>query len=138
MMRHVFDEMFVFIHSIDVGQFDSFPLNSSEIDLPPLLPGQYAVFAGDGWQVVNERPEKVPFEISKRQARQQLIVLGLIGSIQPAIDAIVDGTERALVQSFWDDSYAYERNHPQLIALGNAIGLDSAALDAAFIAASKL
>jgi hypothetical protein len=80
--------------------------------------------------------EPVPSEITKRQARQQLISMGMIDSVQPVIDAIADATERALVQSFWDDSSVYERNHPQMIALSAAIGMTEQQLDDAFIAAS--
>jgi hypothetical protein len=43
-----------------------------------------------------------------------------------------------LIQSFWDDSTQYERNHPQMVQLAQAIGLTEDQLDDAFIAAAKL
>lgn len=83
-------------------------------------------------------PDPVPGYVTKRQGRQQLILIGLIDTVQPAIDAITDSTQRALVQSFWDDSSIYERNHPQMITLAHAIGMNDEQLDKAFIEAEKL
>ena len=80
----------------------------------------------------------IPESISKRQARQQLIMDGLYGNIQPIIDSIEDPTERLLTQVFWEDSNTFERNHPTLVELGTALGLTEAELDMMFINASKL
>jgi len=80
----------------------------------------------------------VPFSITKRQARQHLIILGLYQHVQPLIDVIDDDVQRLLMQSFWDDSTEYERNRPELIMLASDLGLDSDALDEAFIEAAKL
>lgn len=83
-------------------------------------------------------PVLVPASITKRQGRQQMILMGIIDQVQTAIDAIPDPTQKALVQSFWDDSAKYERNHPQMIQLAEIIGLTSEQLDQAFIEAAKL
>ena len=80
----------------------------------------------------------IPKSITKRQARQQLIINGLYGNIQPMIDSIEDPTERLLTQVFWEDSNTFERNHPTLVELGTALGLTEAELDMMFINASKL
>ena len=80
----------------------------------------------------------IPESISKRQARQQLIINGLYGNIQPIIDSIEDPTQRLLTQVFWEDSNTFERNHPMLIQFGTALGLTEAELDMMFINASKL
>lgn len=85
-----------------------------------------------------QRKAQVPASVSKRQARQQLIIMSLIDQVQPAIDSIIDSTERALLQSYWDDSTSYDRDHPQMIEIGTTLGLSEADLDNAFIAASKL
>lgn len=119
--------------------YHSFPTNSTRVPPPVLAESEYAVFNGESWDVVTDRPDPVmpvPNAITKRQARQQLIAMSMISSVQPVIDAIADPTERALVQSFWDDSTIYERNHPQMIALSAAIGMTESQLDDAFIAAS--
>ena len=80
----------------------------------------------------------IPESISKRQARQQLIIDGLYNNVQPIIDSIEDETQRLLTQVFWEDSNTFERNHPTLVELGTALGLTEAELDIMFIKASKL
>lgn len=139
-MRYVFDKDFYFVCEINVGDFDTYPARSTDKEPPTIQDGQFARWDGTQWQIVSDRvtTQSVPSEITKRQGRQQLIIMGLISSVQTAIDAIPDATQKALIQSFWDDSTVYERYHPQMIALSAAIGLDEAALDAAFIAASQL
>ena len=80
----------------------------------------------------------IPESISKRQARQQLIIDGLYNNVQQIIDSIEDPTQRLLTQVFWEDSNTFERNHPTLVELGTALGLTEAELDMMFINASKL
>ena len=80
----------------------------------------------------------IPESISKRQARQQLIIDGLYNNVQPIIDSIEDETQRLLAQVFWEDSNTFERNHPMLIQFGTALGLTEVELDTMFINASKL
>lgn len=88
--------------------------------------------------LANERKAQVPDSVTKRQGRQQMIILGVLDQVQTAIDAISDPIQRALMQSYWDDSNYYDRHHPQMIALGGQIGFSEEDLDNAFIAASKL
>ena len=80
----------------------------------------------------------IPQEVTRRQARQALLLSGLLGSVQAAIDGIADPIQRGLAKIEWDDSQAFERNRPLLIALATALGLDSAELDQLFITASGL
>jgi hypothetical protein len=80
----------------------------------------------------------VPRSVSRRQARRALLAAGLLASVQPAIDAVQDATQRAQMQIDWDDSQEFQRDHPTLIALASALGLDSAGVDALFIAAAAL
>jgi hypothetical protein len=80
----------------------------------------------------------VPQSVTRRQARQALIMAGLFDQVQPAIDAIVDAQQRALMQSEWDDSQMFERNRPALITMATALGLSSAQVDDLFRAAAAL
>lgn len=89
--------------------------------------------AGSG-QIVRRVPEKV----TARQAVQALISANKLHLVQPAIDAIADPVQRAMVQAEWDKSQDFERGRPTLIALATAIGIDAAGLDALFIAAEDL
>lgn len=86
-------------------------------------------------QLANKR---AGMRVTKRQGRQQMILMGVIGDIESAIAAIADPTERMMVQSFWDDSTEYERMHPKMIQLAQAIGFTDEQLDQAFIEAAKL
>ncbi len=85
-----------------------------------------------------KRKASVPASVTRRQAKQALLLNDLLGNVQPAIDAIPDPTQRAMIQIEWDDSQEFERNRPALIALGSALGLTSAQLDDLFIGAAQL
>lgn len=85
-----------------------------------------------------KRLAAVPVSVTRRQAKQALILQGLISGVQPAINAITDATQRALIQCEWDDSQVFERQRPALIMLGTALGLGAAALDALFVSAAAL
>jgi len=81
---------------------------------------------------------QVPQTVTRRQAKQALLLANKLHLVQPAIDAIADATQRALMQIEWDESQEFQRTRPSLIAMATAIGLDSDALDALFIQAAKL
>jgi hypothetical protein len=83
-------------------------------------------------------PPGPPMRVTRRQARQALLLDGKLHLVQPAIDAIPDATLRALMQIEWDDSQDFERYRPSLIAIGGAIGLDDADMDALFVQAAAL
>lgn len=80
----------------------------------------------------------IPQSVTRRQARQALLLAGLLSSVQAAIDGIADPIQRGLAQIEWDDSQAFERERPLLIALATALGLDSAELDQLFMTAAGL
>lgn len=85
-----------------------------------------------------KRKASVPASVTRRQAKQALLLNGLLANVQPAIDAIPDAAQRAMIQIEWDDSQVFERNRPALIALGSALGLSDIQLDNLFIEASQL
>lgn len=116
---------------------DDFPTADMLVDVPEgFALGQAHRFKYDAGsaQIVRRVPDKV----TARQAVQALISVGKLSLVQPAIDAIADPGQRAMVQAEWDKSQDFERNRPTLIALATAIGLDAAALDALFIQAAQL
>ena len=80
----------------------------------------------------------IPHSITRAQARAALILAGLIGQVQPAIDAIVDPLQRALVQNDWDNRLTFERDNATLLALATALGLTDAQLDDLFVQGAKL
>lgn len=83
-------------------------------------------------------PPVVPAFVTRRQAKQALLLQGLLANVQPAIDAITDATQRGLMQIEWDDSQEFVRSRPSLISIGAALGLDAAGLDALFVQAEAL
>lgn len=85
-----------------------------------------------------KRKASIPVSVTRRQAKQALLLNGLLGNVQPAIDAIPDATQRAMILIEWDDSQVFERNRPALIALGTALGLSSSELGELFVQAGAL
>ena len=99
-----------------------------------------------GWDVIALTPAeieaaqkaRVPQTVTRRQARQALLLAGLLDNVQPAIDSIADPVQRSMAQIEWDDSQQFERERPLLIALAAALGLGEEALDNLFIQAAQL
>ena len=116
---------------------DDFPTPDLLVDVPDgfdlTQAHRYRYDAASG-DIVRRVPEKV----TARQAVQALISVNKLHLVQPAIDAIADPVQRAMVQAEWDKSQDFERSRPTLIALATAIGLDASGLDALFIAAEDL
>lgn len=112
----------------------------------PAIPGEWVECenAGPGWVRINgvlqaSIPQpSIPPKVTRRQARQALLLAGKLQMVEPAINAIPDATQRAMIMIEWQDSLEFERTRPSLIALAAAIGMTSADLDALFIQAAKL
>lgn len=83
-------------------------------------------------------PTPVPAFVTRRQARQALLLRNLLHLVEPAIAAIPDELQRGLAQIEWEDATDFERNRTLVIQIGMAIGLDSAGLDELFIFAATL
>jgi hypothetical protein len=81
---------------------------------------------------VNPIPEKV----DRLQARLALIHTGKWDAIQPAINAIQDGLERAIAQAYFEDAKCWYRQDEFVLSIGSAIGLSDSDMDALFIKAS--
>lgn len=90
------------------------------------------------WVIVTPSQSAVPAKVTRRQARQALLLAGKLSMVEPAINAIPDVTQRAMIMIEWQDSLEFERTRPTLVALATAIGMTSADIDALFVAASKL
>lgn len=83
-------------------------------------------------------PIPVPGFLTKKQAKQALILAGLFANVQAAIDSIPNETQRLMVQVSWDDSATFERNDPTLLMLASALGLTDEALNQLFITGAQL
>lgn len=104
----------------------------------PVLPTQEELDAIAAAEAERVRISKVPRTVTRRQARQALLLRGKLALVQPAIDAIPDATQRGLMQIEWDDSLSFDRDRPSLISIGAAIGYDSLGLDDVFTFAATL
>lgn len=97
--------------------------------------------ARDGVELAPPAPApqpQVPLQVSRRQARQALLLAGLLDQVPAKIALIEDTTKRGMAQIEWEDSQVFERNRPLLIEIAAAIGLDAAGLDKLFIEAGGL
>lgn len=83
-------------------------------------------------------PAPVPYSVSRRQARQALYLAGKLSLVQPAIDAIPDATQKAMVQIEWDDAQEFLRSSQTVALLGAAIGLSNTDIDNLFRQAAGL
>ena len=79
----------------------------------------------------------VPASVTRRQARQALLLNNLLSQVDPII-ATMPEPDRGLAQIWWADSLDFERTHPLVVQVGGALGLDAAGLDALFLQASRL
>ena len=80
----------------------------------------------------------IPQTVTRRQAKQALLIGGKLALVQPAINAIADATQRTLMQIEWDDSQEFQRTRASVISIGAAIGLSPAQLDDLFTLAATL
>jgi len=80
----------------------------------------------------------VPKIITMRQARLQLLSLGLLDDVEAVIENIADTNTKRTVQIEWEYAKDVERNSPTILLLANAVGMDDEALDNLFIEAVKL
>ena len=80
----------------------------------------------------------VPAAVSPAQMREWLIRAGKLDAVAGALAAIPDATTRTVMQSWWEYASEVRRDNPKVTMLAGALGLDAAAVDAAFIAAAKL
>lgn len=133
MRAHQIDSNGLILNTIVVNSLD---------DLPNLVDASIGGGRGDsvigGVLVPASAVQPVPQAVTRRQAKQALLLAGLLDDVQPAIDAIPEATQRGLIQIEWDDSQVFERDRPALIALATALGLDSDDLDDMFRTASAL
>ena len=98
------------------------------------LSGAWTVYTGDDMPRVDV---PVPTEVTMRQARLALHAAGKLAAVNAAIAALPDPPKTAALIE-WEYSSTVRRDSRFVALLGPTLGLDAAALDALFVAASKL
>jgi len=82
-------------------------------------------------------PPPVPVEVTQRQARMALHSLGLLTTVEAAINALPD-PPRTEARIAWDFSNTIQRGNPFVSQLAALLGFTEAQLDQLFIAAAAL
>ena len=79
----------------------------------------------------------VPRAVTMRQARLALLGAGALAGVDAAINAMPEPT-RSAARIEWEYSQEVQRHNGFVAALGPALGMSSAQIDALFVAAAKL
>ena len=137
MIRYCYDELNVFTKSINLTEFDSWPVASTTVAVPPLVAGWFAIFNGAGWDTAMIRPIAVPQVVTMRQARLALLSEALLDDVDVALQALTEPSKSAAIIE-WEYSQTVERNRPFVALLGDALGLNDTQLDDLFILAATL
>jgi len=87
---------------------------------------------------INDQGVQVPKSISKRQAREIIIRKGLFQTVETAIEAIGDETEKLITKNYWDHEETWDRDSTTLNNLAVIVQVSQDELDQMFIEASKL
>lgn len=80
----------------------------------------------------------VPQSVLRRAGKAALIQTGKMADVSSALNSIIDPVQRDLAWNWFNESDTYDRQHPQLLALGQLIGFTDADLDALFQLAATL
>lgn len=91
------------------------------------------------WAPVAPEPyvPPVPRVLTMRQARLVLFTAGLINAVQTAIDSL-PSPDKEKAQIEWDYSNEVQRHNGFVAALGPALGLSEAQIDALFVTGAAL
>lgn len=79
----------------------------------------------------------VPEEVLNYQARQALILAGLIDDVEAALDAMPE-PQRALARNAWERRPTIRRNSELTQALASSLGLSAEQVNSLFIQAATL
>lgn len=79
---------------------------------------------------VHELADKPLPPLSASQLRMGLVLNGIpLSSVDAAIDAIADSTEREMARIKWEYAQYYERDHPLLAHVASSLGLTDQKID---------
>ena len=99
--------------------------------LPGLIDAEQGGSIGDSWDgatftplIDPPEPIRVPISISPRQIRQALTRAGLRAAVESAVAA---GDQD--IKDWWEFSSPFERNHPMVAGMAQALGVTSEQLD---------
>lgn len=85
-----------------------------------------------------DRKATVPKSITMRQARLQLLSMGLLDNVESVISEIAEVTTKRMVQIEWEYAKDIERTSATMQLLASSLSLSNEEVDALFIEANKL
>jgi hypothetical protein len=110
------------------------PKAAGLVELPP-RPSEAHEWSGTAWVLP---PEPVPASVSPYQFRLWLIRSGVsLAQVDALIDALPQPA-RDDARVAWEYGLEVRRDHPLIGQFGAALGMDAAAIDAAFREAAKV
>lgn len=135
-----YDMQGYYTNTLVTNKYEGIPSGYTRVEIPLVSEGSFLKFNGSQWLEVSKKVlfEAVPQSITVRQAREQLIRIGLLSKVQSEIDKITDISQREIVQNYWEYSMDFKRDNDVLISLAYSLGLSDADIDNLFIEASKL
>lgn len=109
------------------------------VEVPADSPvGPRWTYAGGNFSAPAAPAAVVPEAITRRQARQVLVLNGISLAAVDAIIAALPEPTRTIATIFWSDSNDFERHNSMLLTLAPMVGLSSQQLDLLFIQAAGL
>lgn len=91
------------------------------------------------WLESLHSPAYIPAVVTMAQARKALILGGVsISSVNAAIAAIPDATERQLAETDWEYSMTVRRDSALVASIAPALGLTDQQIDELFVLAATL
>lgn len=113
---------------------ESYPEGTIEY---PLKPGNNYKPVNGGWIYVE--PEPVPVvmtPVTRRQLRLTLVRNGIsLASVEALIASMPDGMQKDEAQIEWQDAQTFEREHPTLLLIAQALDLPPGKVDELWIKA---
>lgn len=90
-----------------------------------------------GTRTVTEVPDPVPFSVPLWKARV-VLKREKLGAGPTTLWEAIQAVASDALQEFLERGSEIERHHPSTVALGTALGLDDAQMDALFVAAAAV
>ena len=99
-----------------------------------------AAWVADGNTIAPYEPPPDPLRpLTSRQLRLGLVLNGIsLSSVEAAIDAIEDETDREVARIEWEYATTFERSHPLIEQVGAALGLTPEQIDDMWAEAATL
>lgn len=95
-------------------------------------------YPGRWREVTTQSQTLTPQVVTRRQARQALLLAGYLDDIPNLISNIKEDTQRRLALIEWEDATEFERYNPTVLLIAQGLGLTDTQLDELFAHAATL